>query len=138
MKRILFVDDNDSFRNAFARIIEKPGYRVTEAVDGKAGLLRFQAETPDLVICDLIMPEVEGMQTIQKMLHRQPGIRFIAIAGGGRINPLDYLRLAEKLGVAGTVSKPFSTDELLSAIERAIGPGSPAVSPVGRMEFQDN
>ena len=107
MKRILLVDDNESFRTAFAKMIERSGYLVTQAAEGGAGLIRFQAETPDLVICDLIMP----------------GVRIVAIPGGGWINPLDYLRLAKQMDVVGTVAKPFSGDELRSLIAHAIGPG---------------
>lgn len=123
MKRILLVDDNESFRAAFAKIIERSGYLVTQATDVRAGLIYFRAETPDLVICDLIMPDVEDMQTIQEMLHRRPDARIVAISGGGRIKPLDSLRLANQMGVVGTVAKPFADDELLSVTAHAIGPG---------------
>lgn len=123
MKLILFADDNEPFRLSFSRILERSGYRVAQADDGSEALRKFRESPPDLVICDLIMPEVEGMETIQEMLRLSPGVRIIAISGGGRVNPLDYLKVARMMGAVETLAKPFSSDELLAVIERLIGPG---------------
>jgi DNA-binding NtrC family response regulator len=128
MKRILFIDDNEPFRVSFTRILELQGYAVTQAEDGLIGLKKFREETPDLVICDLIMPNVEGMETIQELLRLKPDIRIIAISGGGRVNPLDYLKIAQMMGAVEKLAKPFSSDELISLIERLIGPATPVRS----------
>lgn len=122
MKRILFIDDNETFRASFARILERQGFAVAQAEDGLVGLRKFREETPDLVICDLIMPEMEGTETIQELLRLKPGLKIIAISGGGRVNPLDYLKVAQMMGALETLAKPFSSDELISIIERLIGP----------------
>jgi CheY-like chemotaxis protein len=126
MKRILFIDDNESFRSSFSRILERQGFAVSQAGDGLEGLQRFRAETPDLVVCDLIMPEMEGMETIQQLIRLKPDIKIIAISGGGRVNPLDYLKIAQMMGAVEKLAKPFSSDELISVIERLIGPAGPA------------
>ena len=122
MKRILFIDDNEPFRVSFSRILERQGFAVTQAEDGLVGLRKFREETPDLVICDLIMPEMEGTETIQELLRLKPGLKIIAISGGGRVNPLDYLKVAQMMGALEKLAKPFSSDELISIIERLIGP----------------
>ena len=122
MKRILFIDDNEPFRASFARILERQGFAVAQAEDGLVGLRKFREETPDLVICDLIMPEMEGTETIQELLRLKPGLKIIAISGGGRVNPLDYLKIAQMMGALEKLAKPFSSDELISIIERLIGP----------------
>ena len=122
MKRILFIDDNEPFRASFARILEHQGFAVAQAEDGLVGLRKFREETPDLVICDLIMPEMEGTETIQELLRLKPGLKIIAISGGGRVNPLDYLKIAQMMGALEKLAKPFSSDELISVIERLIGP----------------
>jgi CheY-like chemotaxis protein len=128
MKRILFIDDNEPFRVSFARILERQGYTVVQAGDGLEGLRKFEEERPDLIICDLIMPEMEGMETIQELLRRKPDVRIIAISGGGRVNPLDYLKIAQMMGAVEQLAKPFSSDELISVVERLIGPGGAADS----------
>lgn len=128
MKRILFIDDNEPFRVSFSRILERQGFAVTQAEDGLMGLKKFREESPDLVICDLIMPNVEGMETIQELLRLKPAVRIIAISGGGRVNPLDYLKIAQMMGAVEKLAKPFSSDELISVIERLIGPATPVRS----------
>lgn len=132
MKKILFIDDNESFRISFSRILERQGYSIEQANDGSDGLKKFQAAAPDLVICDLIMPEMEGMETIQELLRLKPDLKIIAISGGGRVNPLDYLKIAEMMGAAEKLAKPFSSDELLSVVERLIGPPAGPESSGGR------
>lgn len=127
MKRILFIDDNEPFRVSFSRILARQGFAVTQAEDGLVGLKKFQEEIPDLVICDLIMPEMEGMETIQELRRLKPDLRIIAISGGGRVNPLDYLKIAQMMGAAEQLAKPFSSDELISVIERLIGPATPVL-----------
>jgi DNA-binding NtrC family response regulator len=128
MKRILFIDDNEPFRVSFARILERAGYQVIQAENGNAGLRKFREEPPDLVVCDLIMPEKEGMETIQELRRLKPDLCIVAISGGGRVNPLDYLKIAQMMGAVEQLAKPFSSDELLSVVARLIGPGSPAAA----------
>ncbi len=124
MKRILFIDDNEPFRVSFSRILERQGYAVTQADDGIVGVNRFREQTPDLVICDLIMPEKEGMETIQELLRLKSDLKIVAISGGGRVNPLDYLKIARMMGAVEKLAKPFSGDELISVVERLIGPAT--------------
>lgn len=126
MKRVLFIDDNEPFRTSFARILERRGFAVIQAGDGRVGLNKFREEPPDLVICDLIMPEMEGMETIQELRRVKPDVRIVAISGGGRVNPMDYLKIAGMMGAVERLAKPFSSDELIAVIERLIGPPDPA------------
>lgn len=121
MSQILFIDDNEPFRVSFSRILLKQGYTVEQAGDGIEGLKKFRAAPADLVICDLIMPEMEGMETIQELLRIKPDLKIIAISGGGRVNPLDYLKIAQMMGASEKLAKPFSSDELLVVVGRLIG-----------------
>lgn len=129
MKRILFIDDNEPFRVSFSRILQRQGFEVIQAEDGLVGLKKFRELPPDLVICDLIMPEMEGMETIQELRRSQPDLKIIAISGGGRVNPLDYLKIAQMMGAVEKLVKPFSSDELISIVERLIGPADAAPRP---------
>ncbi|HAV62213.1 MAG TPA: response regulator [Verrucomicrobiales bacterium] len=132
MKQIIFADDNEPFRLSFSRILERSGYAVMQAEDGREALRKFRESPPDLVICDLIMPEMEGMETIQELTRMKPDIRIIAISGGGRVNPLDYLKVARMMGAVETLAKPFSSEELLASVVRLIGPGDQAAIPSKR------
>jgi DNA-binding response OmpR family regulator len=116
MKRILLVDDNEPFRRGLGLTLERAGYEVQSAPDGAVALKLFREFPADLVITDLIMPEKEGLETIMDLRRLQPELKIIAMSGGGRIDPNDYLPIAKKLGAALTLSKPFSTGEILEAV----------------------
>ena len=75
----------------------------------------------DIVITDLIMPNVEGIETIIKLKKRHPAVNIIAVSGGGRISAVDHLSLAEKFDVNKTLTKPFRKDDLLKAVDEILG-----------------
>jgi CheY-like chemotaxis protein len=121
MKQILIIDDDEQLRDLLSQILERAGYLVREAVDGAAGLKLFRSEPADLVITDLIMPEKEGMELIMELRLQWPDVPLVAISGGGRSGPRNYLTMAKQLGARQTVSKPFSRDEILQAVRDALG-----------------
>lgn len=100
-------------REALAR----QGHVVDEAVDGLQALSRFAERQPDLVITDIIMPEREGLETIQALRRRRPTIPIIAVSGGDRRGPESQLSAALALGVNRAFRKPFRIDEVLSAVD---------------------
>lgn len=118
--RILLVDDNDQLRRLLARVLDRAGYRVIEARHGGEALAHQRREPADLVITDLIMPEKEGIETILELRQVNPQTRIIAMSGGGRVNATDYLTLAAALGASRTMAKPFSEEELLTAVREAL------------------
>jgi DNA-binding response OmpR family regulator len=89
---------------------------VMEAVDGKDALYHFKPGMTDLVITDLIMPEEDGLKVIMKIRELKPGIKLIAISGGGKAGPGNYLNLAKALGADVVFPKPFSINDLVSKI----------------------
>ena len=116
MFRILVIDDDVQVRKMLRLTLAAEGFDVMEAQDGKVAMRLFRQDPADLVITDLIMPEKEGIETIIELKRDYPGIKIIAISGGGRIDPKDYLYLAEKLGAQITLEKPFSRKEVLDAV----------------------
>jgi DNA-binding NarL/FixJ family response regulator len=83
--------------------------------------MRLAAEhVPDIVITDLVMPEKEGMETIVEVRKRWPGVRVVAISGGGYMSASAYLTMASRLGAVKTLSKPFSNRELMAAVDDAL------------------
>jgi DNA-binding response OmpR family regulator len=117
----LLVDDDESFRPMIADALERFGFDVVSAVNGREALARFHQRRPDLVLTDLIMPDKEGLETIRELQHLAPDMPVIAMSGGGRTNPHGYLQMASQLGASQVLAKPFSFQELLDAIKATLG-----------------
>jgi CheY-like chemotaxis protein len=124
-KRILLVDDDDMLRSVLAQVLHRAGYFINTASDGRQGLEIALAEDYDLVITDLIMPETEGIELIQQLRKVKPAIRIIAMSGGGRVSPENYLSLAKALGATAVLSKPFLNEDILKAVHDALREGGP-------------
>jgi DNA-binding response OmpR family regulator len=122
MARILIIDDDDQVRKMLRLTLNAAGFDVVEAQDGKVAMKLFHEDPTlvDLVITDLIMPEKEGIETIIELRRDFPKIPIIAISGGGRIDPNDYLILAKKLGAQITLEKPFSRKDIIDAVNELI------------------
>jgi CheY-like chemotaxis protein len=117
MARILLVDDDDQLRTVLALVLERAGHTVTAVPDGSRGVAAYRAAPADLVVTDLVMPEKEGIETIMELKAEFPDVRVIAISGGGRRVGTDYLQLAARLGAKRVLSKPFTNQEILAAID---------------------
>lgn len=118
--RILVIDDDSAIRKTVRRILERAGYEVLDAEDGRTGLALARSEQPDLIITDLIMPEVEGIETIQALQEELPDTKIIAMSGGGVMGDSTYLIDAEILGAKRALAKPFTPDELMAAVEELL------------------
>ena len=132
MSRILLIDDDPTLRRALRISLEKSGYEVLEAGEGYAGIAMFKARPADLVITDLIMPDMEGVETIQLLKKLNPHLPIIAISGGGRGMPDDYLRFAHTFGAARSFIKPFEFSVLGEAIAALLNEKSPSPPPPTR------
>jgi len=117
MERILIIDDEAQIRSMIRLILERGGYSVSEAPDGVEGIRHFREKPADLVITDLIMPNKDGIGLIIELKKEFPAVKIIAISGGGLNRPEGYLRGAQKLGAAYTLSKPINRQELLRAVK---------------------
>jgi YesN/AraC family two-component response regulator len=120
MSKILLVDDDAQVRKMLKITLERAGYEVVEAADGVQAVQVYSPDTIDLVITDIVMPEKEGIETIMELKTAHPEVRIIAISGGGRINPEDYLKWAQRFGVARTFTKPVDREELLTAVSELL------------------
>jgi len=114
--KILIIDDEIRIRNLFRMWLERYGYEVREAENGREGM-RLQRQQPaDVLICDLIMPVQEGIETITQFREEFPSTPIIAISGGGKIDPDSYLMVAEQLGAWKAFTKPVNMPELLETL----------------------
>lgn len=109
-------------------LLANAGHVVLEASNGKRGVDLHRAEPVDLVITDIVMPDQEGIETIEILRDEWPGLPVIAISGG-LANSKIYLALAAKLGARRTLPKPFTPEQLLRLVEEVLS-GAAAAEPV--------
>jgi CheY-like chemotaxis protein len=119
-KRILVIDDEDLIREIVKEMLEAEGYVVFTAANGKEGLRLFRKESPDLIITDIFMPEMEGLETIRELHRGSPQVKIVAISGGGEKGMLSFLSHAKRFGALRTLEKPFSRDELLTTVREVV------------------
>lgn len=119
-QHILLIDDDAQVRQTFRAILEREGYRVSEAEDGIGGLSAFEADPSDLLIVDIIMPKESGVETIRRVRELAPNVPIIAMSGGGRTADLRFLALAGKLGATRTMIKPVRAAELLQEVQTCL------------------
>lgn len=125
MPTVLVIEDDEGFLTVIRLTLSSEGFRVTTAKNGTEGIKAFDAAKPDLVITDLVMPEMEGIETILALRRRDPQVRIIAMSGGSSAGPAGFLRIAQGVGAMYTLPKPFSTGELLTVVQNALR-GGPA------------
>jgi CheY-like chemotaxis protein len=117
MAGILIVEDDSDLREMLKDLLVRRKYTIIEASNGKEAISRFKPAVTDLVITDIIMPDEDGLKVIMKLREIKPEIKIIAISGGGKAGPGNYLNLAKALGADEIFSKPFSVNVLLSKID---------------------
>ena len=137
MARILLIEDDEPVREAVRLTLTAMGHCVHDASNGKAGLILFEQEPPELVVTDLVMPEMEGMETIRALKRADPSVKIIAMSGGGINGAEAYLSLAKKLGAEVILAKPFSRGMLVAAINEAL-PRAPAAKPFTFLVLDDD
>jgi CheY-like chemotaxis protein len=124
MASILVIDDDAALRTVLAIVIREAGHEVLLAGDGRealAQMARRPADRPvEVVVTDIMMPEADGVEVIITCRRAFPAARIIAISGGPSTGDMDFLRVAEKLGAAATLAKPFVPAILLDKIEELL------------------
>ena len=101
-------------------MLEPLGHECFEAHDGHQGLAQFKEHQPELVISDIVMPNVEGIETISKIKAESPETIILAISGGGKGQNLDYLDFASKLGADQVLAKPFRREALIEVVQQLL------------------
>ncbi len=116
MTRILVMDDDEFFRRALRVILESAGYEVVEAADGAAGVRLYRERGAKVVLVDIYMPEMDGLEVIEALRADVPRPRLVAMSGGGAAGRADILGMATALGADRVLRKPFTPHELFEAV----------------------
>ncbi|HTZ01552.1 MAG TPA: response regulator [Xanthobacteraceae bacterium] len=121
MARILLVDDDRAIRTTVELLLRRAGHWVVVATDGRDGLAKVAAETFDLLIVDIFMPGMDGLETMQAVHRQQPALPVIVMSGlvfrSASAPAPDFLAMASKLGAVTSLRKPFRPHELMRAVE---------------------
>jgi CheY-like chemotaxis protein len=129
---ILIVDDDPAIQATVRIVLERAGHAVVVADDGSTGLAIFEAGSFDLLILDIFMPGMDGLETMKLIHQRQPLIPILVVSG----RPIatdsstapDFLKMATKLGAISSLQKPFGPAELLAAVSGCLAAATPSPS----------
>lgn len=119
MYHILIIDDDEQVRQVCRAVLEGVGYDVAEAPDGAVGLEMFDRKPCEIVLCDIYMPNKDGIETIQELSKNYFDVKIIAMSGGAPGLP-DYLPSARLFGALDVLRKPFTPEELLSTVRNVL------------------
>jgi CheY-like chemotaxis protein len=130
MHQVLVIDDDADVRDAIRHLLELAGYGVRTSADAAEAVNQLSREPVHVVITDLIMPKVNGVEAIRTILKDFPDVRIIAMSGGGNfgiesyrpnaITTTAFLAAAERAGAHYILSKPFEMAELVRAVEQVL------------------
>jgi len=118
---VLVIDDDPLYRQTLQDMLTVGGYRVVAARDGAEGLAVIARDAVDLVVCDLLMPVMEGIETIIALRRSRPQTKIIAVSGGGNLGIWATLEAARGLGADATLAKPIRSAELLNIADSLLG-----------------
>lgn len=119
MSRILVVDDDAPMRVMLEAVLTSLGHEVSLAANGREALALLRDTPPDLLLTDIFMPEMEGIETIRQIQRLLPHIPIIAMSGGAPLGPpTDYLVMARRFGARQVLAKPFSAAQLSEALSQ--------------------
>src|ERR1700734_615677 len=117
-KHVLVVDDEASIRTSLIGALKDEGYRVTAAASGREGLDVMKAQKPDVVLLDIWMPELDGLEVLRQIKKDSPEISVIMMSGHGNI---ETAVKATKLGAFDFIEKPLSLERLLVLLQNVSG-----------------
>ena len=120
MPRILVIDDDPDVRGSLNKILTRAGYDVVEAADGAAGIALQHTNPADVIITDIFMPGLDGLQTIRQLKKEGSGVKVIAVSGGDRTGTVDLKEHARLLGAFKVLAKPFEMRDVLAAVKEAL------------------
>lgn len=121
MSSVLIIDDDELMRTFLVESFEKEGYEVRFAKNGQEGVEAYFERAADLVITDLFMPEMDGVEVARALIKHDPDVKIFAISGGDTVGGRkDVLEVLEDFGVKQTFAKPFEITKVLAAAAEVI------------------
>lgn len=116
VRRLVILDDESQIRIMVEDVLKGEPFEVRTCATAQEAYRCLESAPADILLVDMLMPEVDGIEAIRKVRRTWPGLRVIAMTGGGAVNAEVYLTMARAFGVVGTLSKPFTKQELLQVL----------------------
>ena len=120
-QRILLVEDDSQLRKSLALLLSQHGFEVSEAENGRTAMQQMLQKPADLVVTDMLMPKMDGVETIVALRRSYPGTKIIAISEHGLGPAENFLKIASKLGAQKTFAKPLVPEKLTEAVRELLG-----------------
>lgn len=120
MAKIIVADDEPSHLDLVATILERAGHCVTAVASGRTCLDHLDAQPFDLVVSDIFMPGMDGIQLMTEIGRRGLSVPLIAMTGGMRGHFEPFSDIIARLGASSVLTKPFTADQLLSVVNRCL------------------
>lgn len=120
MAHILVIDDDPVLRRVITLALEAAGHSVLRCENGRKAIDFLAHDHADLLITDILMPEMDGVETVRAARRLQPHLPILAISGGGSFAPADYLGIARAFGATDVLPKPFHPPQLVERVARLL------------------
>lgn len=117
MTTVLVIDDSVEIRELLQQMLKVLGYTTRVADGGAQGLASYREAPADVVLLDMFMPDMDGLETLRKLRQLDPGVRIIAMTGGGAFHNVGILKPASLMGANRLLFKPITMEEMRNAIE---------------------
>jgi len=129
--KVLIIDDDPALLRLMSMAFQQAGYATVAADNGRKGIRMCGAHRPDLVVTDIVMPDIEGIGAIRAIKQAARPPKVIAISGAGRTRGADYLGWARHLGADAVLAKPFRMSELMKISKSVIANENQDISDLG-------
>lgn len=123
-RRILIVDDDKAIRFTVEYMLAAAGYEIASAPDGEEAMRLIKEFGPDLVITDLVMPKMDGLEMIAQLKGCRPDVVVVAMSGGARLDNTNVLEAAQSAGADYVIAKPFDASDLYRVVGHSLGMAS--------------
>jgi DNA-binding response OmpR family regulator len=123
---VLIIDDDPDFRETFGEALRLADFDVVLAADGEAALVALEQHAVSLVITDMLMPGMDGIDVIHAIRRRNPGVKVVAVSGGRMSGGLPSLTMASQIGADRVLRKPFGARHLIAVVRELLDTPPPA------------
>ncbi|KPJ83841.1 MAG: hypothetical protein AMS18_17185 [Gemmatimonas sp. SG8_17] len=120
MARILVVDDEAMVRDALKKILERDGHEVDQAANGQEAIQRYRENQADVVVADLFMPVMDGLEFISELQKEDPAAKIVAISGSVYRREPRFLQIAGRMGSVRTLVKPVTPEQLTAVVRELL------------------